>query len=62
MSRTTKDKYKVSKRNLENGTASHNLGIGKMVKEEAKSKRKKLKNESNPRVAKIVSADPWHWD
>ena len=35
------------------------IGIGQKMKQAAKEKRKTLKNETNPRVLKLKSANLW---
>ena len=47
MSRTKKDNY------------NSRMRLGKKLKEEAKEHKKTLKNETNPKVFKLKSANLW---
>jgi hypothetical protein len=55
MSRTYKDQRK--KDNYDS-----RMRISKKVKREAKQKRKRLKDETNPQALKRQSADRWNYD
>ncbi len=53
MSRTHKDRKKNIKAIIK---------LGKKVKADAKTKKKTLKNEINPRALKLGSADQWDFN